>query len=148
MQTFATNLCHHTRFFSTNDLLKETFRICLASKYLNIIVFKYHGIWMSWYNHGIFYINPTNICLKIKYSKSWYLVDMQEASHCYKNFRLKWNFKYSKNTMLSSRQWYLKQSSLHASQIPPWKNIMVFFNTMILLQNFKNTLFQNTPLLT
>jgi hypothetical protein len=26
------------------------------------------------------------------------------------------------------------------------KNIMVFFNTMILHQNFKNTLFLNTPL--
>jgi hypothetical protein len=28
---------------------------------------------------------------------------MQEASHCYENFGLEWSFKYSKNTMESSK---------------------------------------------
>jgi hypothetical protein len=46
---------------------------------------------------------------------------MQEASHCYENFGLEWSFKYFKNTMVSSKLWYSKQSFLHASQTPPWK---------------------------
>jgi hypothetical protein len=51
-----------------------------------------------------------------------------------------------KNTMLSSKQWYSKHSFLHAYQTP-LKYIMVLKNTMILSQNFKNTLFPNTPLI-
>jgi hypothetical protein len=46
---------------------------------------------------------------------------MQEASHCYENFGLEWSFKYSKNTMVSSKLWYSKQSFLHANQTPHWK---------------------------
>jgi hypothetical protein len=51
-----------------------------------------------------------------------------------------------KNTMLSSKQWYSKHSFLHAYQTP-LKYIIVLKNTMILSQNFKNTLFPNTPLI-
>jgi hypothetical protein len=47
---------------------------------------------------------------------------VQETSHCYENFGLEWSFKYSKNIMVSSKLWYLKQSFLHASQIFHWKN--------------------------
>jgi hypothetical protein len=41
---------------------------------------------------------------------------VQEASHCYENFGLEWSFKYSKNTMVSSKPWYSKQSFLYAYQ--------------------------------
>jgi hypothetical protein len=34
-------------------------------------VFEYYDIY-----HDIFYINRINTCLKIKYSKIWYLVDI------------------------------------------------------------------------
>jgi hypothetical protein len=47
--------------------------------------------------------------------------------------------------------WYLVNHSIQnrffymlAKQLPG-KNTMVFFNTMVLSQNFKNTLFPNTP---
>jgi hypothetical protein len=43
---------------------------------------------------------------------------IQEASHCYKNFELEWSFKYSKNIIISSKQWYSKQSFLHVNQTP------------------------------
>jgi hypothetical protein len=70
---------------------------------------------------------------------------IEEASHYYENFRLEWYFKYSKNIMVSSKQWYLKQSFLYANQTLPRKNTIVFFNIMILSQNFKNNLFSNSP---
>jgi hypothetical protein len=56
---------------------------------------------------------------------------MQEASRCYKNFGLAWGFKYSKNTIVSNKLWYSKQSFLPGSQATPYKNTMVFFNTMV-----------------
>jgi hypothetical protein len=40
---------------------------------------------------------------------------VQEASHCNENFVLEWSFKYFKNTMVSSKLWYSKQSFLHVS---------------------------------
>jgi hypothetical protein len=46
--------------------------------------------------------------------------------------------------MVSSKTCYLKQSFLHNSQTPLSKNTMIFFNIMVLPQNFKNTLFSNT----
>jgi hypothetical protein len=48
--------------------------------------------------------------------------------------------------MVSNKQWYLKQSFLYANQTFPRKNTIVFFNIMILSQNFKNNLFSNSPL--
>jgi hypothetical protein len=56
---------------------------------------------------------------------------VQKANYCYENFGLEWSFKYSKNTMVSSKPWYLKQSFLHAYQTPLWKNTMVLKNTII-----------------
>jgi hypothetical protein len=83
--------------------------------------------------------NRINTCLEIKYSKPWYLEDIckQLASYYYENFGLEWSFKYpSKSNMVSSKLWYSKQSVLYdISQTPPWKNIMPFFNIMILSQN-------------
>jgi hypothetical protein len=53
-------------FFSNNP----HFKACLAAKYLNTMVFKCHDITMIFLHQSI------NICLEIKYFKSWYLVDM------------------------------------------------------------------------
>jgi hypothetical protein len=69
---------------------------------------------------------------------------IKEISHCYEKFKLDWSFKYSKNIMVSNKLWYLKQSFLHVIQTPLERNIMIFFNTIVLPQNFKNTLFSNT----
>jgi hypothetical protein len=112
---------------------------------LNTTVFKYYDIIMVY--HGIFYISLTNTYLKIRYYKSWYLVVIckKKASHSYNFFRLEWSFNYSKNNIVSSKLWYWKERVLHASQTSLENNIMVFFNIMILSQNFKNTLFSCTP---
>jgi hypothetical protein len=42
--------------------------------------------------------------------------------------------------------WYSKQSFYMLAKHLSRKNIIVFFNIMVLPQNFKNTLFPNTPL--
>jgi hypothetical protein len=52
---------------------------------------------------------------------------MQEASHCYENFGLEWSFKYSKNTMVSSKLWYSKQSFYTLTKHLTGKNTMVLF---------------------
>jgi hypothetical protein len=82
------------------------------------MVFECHDITVIY--HGIFYINPTNTCLETKYFKSWYLVDMQKASHCYKNFDFEWSFKYSRKTNVTSKVWYLKHSFLPWYSSIPW----------------------------
>jgi hypothetical protein len=59
---------------------------------------------------------------------------MQEASHDYENFGLKWSFKYSKipwylaNHGIQNRVFYMPAKHLSG------KNIMVFFNTMVVLK--------------
>jgi hypothetical protein len=69
---------------------------------------------------------------------------MQQASHYYENFGFEWSFKYSKIL------WYLVSYGIQnrafymvVKQLP--EKIMIFFNTMVLSQNFKNILFINTP---
>jgi hypothetical protein len=61
-----------------------------------------------------------------------------------KNFGLKWSFKYSKNTVVSTKQWYLKPWYLQCSQTPFSKDITLLSNIMVLPQNSKNTLLPNT----
>jgi hypothetical protein len=65
---------------------------------------------------------------------------VQEASHCYENFGLEWSFKYSKNTMVSSKPWHSKEifftclPNTSLEKIPwyssiPWfclKNLKIF----------------------
>jgi hypothetical protein len=97
--------------------------------------------------HGIFYINPTKTCLETKYSKPWYLVDIYKKlvidmktlgwSRVSNTPKLSW---YLANYDIQNRVFYMLAK--HLSE----KNIMVFFNTMVLSQNFKNTLFSNTSL--
>jgi hypothetical protein len=91
---------------------------------------------------SIFYINPTNTCLETKYSKPWYLVDMCNklvigiktlywsgvsntleipwylVNHVIQNkvFYMLDKHISGKNTMVSSKPCYSKQSFLHARQ--------------------------------
>jgi hypothetical protein len=53
---------------------------------------------------------------------------IKEISHCYENFKLDWSFKYSKNTMVSSKSWYLKQSFLHVIQTPKYHDILQYYD--------------------
>jgi hypothetical protein len=53
-----------------------------------------------------------------------------------------------KNTMVSTKPWYSKQSFLQCNQTPlskTMRNTIVFFNIMVLPQNSKNTLLQTPP---
>jgi hypothetical protein len=114
-------------------------RVCLAQKYLNITVFEYYDIIMVY--HVVFYINPPNTCLETKYSKPWYLVDMKKLVIAMKTLsssgvsntpNKSW---YLANYGIQNRVFYM--SAKHLSR----KNVMVFFNIIVLSQNFKNTLF-------
>lgn len=42
---------------------------------------EYYSFKMSWHNRNIFYITLNSMCLKTKYLKPWYLVNMWKASH-------------------------------------------------------------------
>jgi hypothetical protein len=64
-----------------------------------------------------------------------------------KNFGLKWSFKYSKNNVVSTKPWYLKQSFFYyvAKHLLAKKyySILQYHSFTSKLQ--KNTLLTNTP---
>jgi hypothetical protein len=45
---------------------------------------------------------------------------VKKVSHCYKNFELKWSFKYSKNTIWYLTNHCIKNNFLYVSQTPPY----------------------------
>jgi hypothetical protein len=112
---------------------------------LNTTVFECHDITMVY--HGIFYINLPTHAWRLKYFKPWYLVDMYKKlvitikTLCWSGVsntpKIPW---YLANHGIQNRIFYMLAKHLSG------KNTMVFFNTIVLSQNFKNTLFPNTPL--
>jgi hypothetical protein len=78
-----------------------------------------------------------------KYFKPWYLVFIcKKLFIAIIFFGLEWSFKYSKNSMVSSKLCYLKQCFYMLAKH------LTIKNTMVLSQIFKNTLFQTPPVFT
>jgi hypothetical protein len=96
------------------------------------MVFECHDITMIFFTSINQHMFGDKIFQTIVFSRH-----IKKINHCYENFKLDWSFKYSKITMVSSKSWYLKQSFLHVIQTPLERNIMIFFNTIVLPQNFK-----------